>query len=198
MRKNKFLLFTVYCLLSTIFLWGCGDGPGAPGSSESEKTGIRIAHVEIGCAGDNIGGCPDIDVNRSDGIYRTNVDILIQSEQLNLNSTFDPFPASVEKCVITYKKAVEDPSSPTLESLTIFPNCSIGGCTATCPESCNVTLIDISRKIDYWRAILGGVNIPAEYPTHYVAKYNCTYVNNLDKKGTFQTEFDFWLADFVD
>lgn len=198
MKKNHFLLFAVYCFLFNTVLWGCGGGgPGAPGSTNSEDTGIRITAVNVTCPSSSE-TCQDVDVQRSAGLTRTEVIMNIESEKLNPSSEFDPFPASVEKCNITYIKSVEDPSSPTLEDLTIFPNCTIGGCVATCPDVCAVTLIDIQRKRDYWAALLGGVNIPAEYSTHYVARFNCTYVNNLSKTGTFQTEFDIWLADFVD
>ncbi|MBS1233183.1 MAG: hypothetical protein H6R42_837, partial [Nitrospirae bacterium] len=42
MRINKFFLFAVYCLLSTVFLWGCGSGAGSPGSKGTEDTGVEV------------------------------------------------------------------------------------------------------------------------------------------------------------
>ncbi len=42
MKRVHFLLFTVCCLLSVIFLWGCGSGPGSPGSTGSEDTGVIL------------------------------------------------------------------------------------------------------------------------------------------------------------
>jgi hypothetical protein len=196
MKKSYFLFYTIYCLLFTVFLWGCGDGPGSPGSSGSEETGIRITAVSI------TSDSPDIDVysnptacgGKSEKLLtRTDATITIQAEKLNPTSTFDPFPASVEECTITYKKAVEDPSSPVIESMTIYPNCTISSGSI----SCNVTLIDIERKLDFWSALANGINIPAEYPTHYIAQYECKYVNNYDKTGHFQVEYDIWLADWL-
>jgi len=58
-------------------------------------------------------------------------------------------------------------------------------------------LIDIARKQAYWNALMDGVIVPHEYPTHYIARYNFTYMNNLGKEGRFVTEFDIWLADFL-
>jgi len=188
MKRSHFLIFNIYCLLFTLLLWGCGDGPGSPGSSGSEDTGIQITAVSITSVS------PDIDVYSSVLLKRTDATITIQAEKLNPNSTFDPFPASVEECTITYKKAKEDPSSPVIESMTIYPNCNISSGSNTC----NVTLIDIERKVDFWIALGNGVNTPAEYPTHYVAQYECKYVNNYDKTGHFQVEYDIWLADFID
>ena len=192
MKRSYFLLFTVYSLLFSVFLWGCGSGTGSPGSSGSEDTGIRIKAVSI------TRESPDIDVYSESVITREDATLTIESEKLNPGSSFDPFPASIEECTITYKKAIEDPSAPMIESLTIYPNCTMGGCVATCPESCTVTLIDISRKQTYWNAIGQATNVPEEYPTHYIAEYNCKYMNNLDKTGYFKTEYDMWLADFVD
>ncbi|MEK6672367.1 MAG: hypothetical protein AABY42_02695, partial [Nitrospirota bacterium] len=159
-------------------------------------TGIQITSVNI------TRESPDLDVYSSStacsgasevALTREGATLNITAARLNPNSSFDPFPASVEECMITFKKAVEDPSSPILESLTIYPNCTIINGTS----QCSVTLIDIQRKTDYWNAITGGTNQPKEYPTHYIAQYSCNYMNNLGKTGTFTTEYDFWLADFL-
>jgi hypothetical protein len=196
MKKSYFLLITLCFLLFAVLLWGCGSGPGSPGSSGSEDTGIKIGAVSI------TRDSPDIDVYASPTacngspetpLTREDATVSIASEKLNPNSTVNIYPASFEKCTITYKKAVEDPSAPTIESMTIYPNCSINSGSNTC----SVTIIDIARKFVYWDAITGGQSNPAEYPTHYIAQYNCKYVNNLGKSGNFQVEYDFWLADFL-
>jgi hypothetical protein len=181
MKRSYFLLFTVCSLFFSVFLWGCGAGPGAPGSSGSEDTGINIKSVSI------VESPPDIDVCSIGG---ANATIIIEAAKLNETSTFDPFPASVEECKITYRKAIEDPSSPTIESLTIYPNCPIISGT----NECKVILIDSTRKQAYWNAVSGGINNPAEYPTHYIAQYNCKYMNNYGDSGTFETEYDIWLS----
>ncbi len=198
MKRSYFILFTVCSLLFSVFLWGCGAGPGAPGSSGSEDTGINIKSVSItrtdgpdldvysdpiGCSGNT----PETLLTRKDAT------ITIEAAKLNETSTFDPFPASVEECTITYKKAIEDPSSPTIESWTFYPNCTlISGI-----NTCNVQLIDITRLVGYWDAVASGINDPAEYPTHYIAQYNCMYKNNFNKTGYFKVEYDMWLADFL-
>ncbi len=194
--KRRSLSFVI-CHLSFVilFLWGCGEGPGSPGSSGSEDTGINIKSVSITRETPDIDvySCPDCCAGGSEpGLTREDATISIESEKLNPNSTVDPYPASVEECTITYKKAIEDPSSPIIESLTIYPNCPI----IEGSNSCSVTLIDITRKIAYWVAFQGDINIPAEYPTHYIAQYKCKYVNRFGDDGSFQVEYDFWLADF--
>ena len=199
MKRSYFLLFAVYSLLLAVFLWGCGgtSGPGAPGSSESEDTGINIKSVSI-----TRDDGPDLDVYSDptgcDGepeelLTRKDAIITIVAAKLNETSTVDPFPASVEECKITYKKAIEDPSSPTIEDWTFYPNCTLISGT----NACNIQLIDITRLSAYWDAVTNGINVPAEYPTHYIASYNCKYMNNFGDSGTFRTEYDIWLADFV-
>ena len=106
------------------------------------------------------------------------------------------FPRVLSECTITYLKAVEDPASPVIPTLTIFPNCTLAASTSEAPTECTLTLIDVQRKSDYWDAINQGVNLPGEYPTHYVARYNCKYRSNFDEYGTFVQQYDFWLADF--
>jgi len=196
MKRSYFLLFTVCSLLFSVLLWGCGAGPGAPGSSGSEDTGINIKSVSITREDGH-----DLDVfacdNACDGepenlLTREDATITIEAAKLNATSTFDPFPASVEACTITYRKAIEDPSSPTIEDWTFYPNCTlISGI-----NTCNVQLIDITRLVAYWDALTSGMNDPAEYPTHYIASYKCKYMNNYGDSGTFETEYDIWLADF--
>ncbi|MEW6417185.1 MAG: hypothetical protein AB1480_03580 [Nitrospirota bacterium] len=196
MKRKYFFLFSIFYLLLSVFLWGCGEGPGSPGSSGSEDTGINIKSVSITSETPDLDvySCPDCCAGGTSepGLTREDATISIESEKLNPDSTVDPYPASVEQCTITYKKAIEDPSSPIIESLNIYPNCPI----IEGSNSCNVTLIDIDRKQAYWNAIYYGTNVPGEYPTHYIAQYNCKYVNNFGEEGSFQTEYDIYLADF--
>ncbi len=63
----------------------------------------------------------------------------IWAERRNDSGLSDPFPASVEECTITYLKAIEDPSSPIIPSLTIFPNCTLTASTSEAPTECTVT-----------------------------------------------------------
>jgi hypothetical protein len=197
MRRSHVLLTLCYFLLAVV-LAGCGGGSGSPGSSGSETTGIQIQSVSITSEGG-----PDFDVyaspNACDGdpetlLHREDGTISITSSKLNPGSTFDPFPASVEDCTITYKKAHEDPSAPVIESWTIYPNCILDG---TGTNDCPVSVIDITRKMQYWTGIGDGINKPAEYPTHYVASYRCKYMNQVGKSGYFSVEYDLWLADFL-
>ncbi|MFA4918291.1 MAG: hypothetical protein WC581_03455 [Thermodesulfovibrionales bacterium] len=201
MRRSYVLLTLCYFLLASI-LAGCGGGSGSPGSSGSEVTGIQIQSVTmtseagpdfdvysapLACPADKPTG-PETLLHREDAVMS------VTAAKLNPAGGFNPFPASVEECTITYKKANEDPSAPVIESWTIFPNCELDG---TGTNDCPVSLIDITRKLQYWNGIGDGIHIPAEYPTHYVAGFRCKYMNLVGKSGYFKVEYDLWLADFL-
>jgi hypothetical protein len=198
--KKTYFGFIMMLIIAVSFAGCGGGGGGAPGSSGSEDTGILITAVSV--VGESTGPDepPDIDVavhlcdgdEPEDGLFRVPATMSITAELVNPDTAFVPFPASVEQCTISYRKAIEDPASPIIESWTIFPNCPI----TDGDNTCEVQLIDVQRKIDWWNDISGGVNLPAEYPTHYVAIYNCRYVNRFGESGDFQTEYDIWLADF--
>ncbi|HMK49453.1 MAG TPA: hypothetical protein VK435_05330, partial [Thermodesulfovibrionales bacterium] len=159
--RRSYLFLAVFFLLAGI-LSGCGGGSGAAGSAGSETTGIQIQAVTISsdagpdfdvfsaplaCPTDNPTG-PEVLLHREDAV------ISVTAAKLNPSGDFDPFPASVEECTITYKKANEDPSAPVIESWTIYPNCTL---TSTAVNSCPVSLIDITRKQQYWDGVMQGV-----------------------------------------
>lgn len=203
MRRN--FLFLGILALYLASLSGCGGGSGgAPGSSGEENTGITIKSVQLvetgGDAG-TTGNEVDVAIHLCDedpepGLFMHSMIMNIAAEKLNPNVTATPFPASVEQCIITYKKANEDPASPIIESFTTFPNCTLVEAGTTAPNQCTITLMDIERKTRWWAATVGGLNIPSEYPTHYVASVWCKYMNNFGRSGAFQVEFDIWLADW--
>lgn len=199
--KGKVIISGLMVLL-TLPLFSCGGGEtGSPGSSGSNDSGIVIQAVSIAGVSTASDLLPDIDANVhlcSDGkpeagLFRVSADITILAERLNESGLSNPpFPASVEECTITYLKSNSDPSAPVIPSLTVYPNCIlVDGAASTC----SVALIDIQRKSDFWTAVVSGVNVPSERPTHYVAKYYCKYKSEFGT-GYFPVEYDFWIDDF--
>lgn len=192
MKQRYFSL--IFISLFVLFLGGCGGGAGAPGSSNSADTGIIIQSDNVSVTS------PDIDTHQDvcpggsleQELTRTDATLNVTTAALNPDTASDPFPASIEQCTITYKKADEDPGAPIIEEFTQYPNCPL----VSGDNSCDITLMDIQRKIDFWNALAGGTNSVGTYPVHYVAVVNCSYMNAFGKTGSFQTELDIWLADF--
>lgn len=199
MKRKSLLLIAVLCLLPA-FLWSCGNGPGAPGSSGSEDTGIQIKAVTItGNGGPDLDAaihlCPPDFTRAEPGLFRDDATITVTASQINPTSNFDPFPASVEQCTITYIKPVDNPNAPVIDQWTIYPNCTINNGT----NSCVVNLIDIARKDKFWADVLAafnsGLGLPS-LPVRYVAAYDCSYVNNMGNSGRFKVELEIFLTDF--
>jgi hypothetical protein len=191
----KKIYIIVVMLLYALVFSGCGGGVGAPGSGGNADTGIIIQSATLTATS------PDIDTHIHActpttvelGLFRESATLNVSAAPLVPGSTDDPFNgASIQECTITYLKANEDPGAPIIEAMTIYPNCTLANGTS----SCGVTLIDVERKVRWWDDFSGGTFTPAEYPTHYVAVYNCKYVNAFGKAGYFQSELDIWLADF--
>ena len=199
-RRFHSLILIAFVIVALV---SCGGGGGAPGSTGTDNTGIIIQSVDILANGGNssidvyqnplaCGTFPDL---KPETPLTPNLAIItLMATNANAEVSTAQFPASIEQCTITYVKANEDPAAPVLEKLTIYPNCSF---KADAPTACTMMLIDIDRKHQYWDARQNGKNIPAEYPTHYIARYSCIYTNSFGKSGTFQIETDIWLADWL-
>lgn len=196
-RRNIFPAFIG--IVGFLFLVGCGGSGtgGSPGSSGSENTGIRIEHVSI------IGNdetpedidvanhlCPDGTLEPVNALFREDATISIDASLVN--PSFDTFPASVEECYITYIKSDDDPAAPIIDTWTVFPNCGIFDGENTC----KVNLIDIQRKVDFWDDIISGKFLPKNNATRYIARYDCTYMNNFREEGSFNIEYEIFLTDF--
>lgn len=180
-------------LLFMVSLTSCGGGGGYGAPGTSGKSGILVKSISISMTS------PDVDVYSSptacDG--KAEQDLTRETAVINFNAgrfneRFDSFPASVEICTVSYRKAVEDPGSPLLQSLTTFPNCTV----KEGDNECQITIIDIQRKQDYWKALANGLSSPKEYPTHYVATVNCDIKDIYGDIEKIQVEQDVWLADF--
>jgi hypothetical protein len=197
--KKRYMIMGL--ITAGLLLSGCGGSGtgGAPGSGGSEDTNILIQHV--GIVG-NDATPSDIDVANHlcppdftelepiNARHREDATITIDATLVNIG--FESFPASVEECTITYLKSDDDPAAPIIETWTIFPNCFIEDSDV---NECLVNLIDVPRKDKFWDDIITGVFDP-EVPTRYIAKYECSYMNNFREEGHFVVEYEIFLADF--
>lgn len=176
MKKSHFLIFNIYCLLFIVLLWGCGDGPGSPGSEGSEDTGIEprvvsITHTDpVGDQGDlwEIDFIQDICPDGKAEVFGNDVaNIAFHGDQLNPNVTSNN-ALFVANYKVTFLK--EDPSSPTIEQneyanqsgITILPNGDTG------PFS--FLIFDSGKKRAIVEDILNGIYIPKSYPLLYNMK----------------------------
>lgn len=202
MKMDRKHVWLCLLLISLLAFAGCGGGKGgAPGARGSADTGILIQAVSIDGVETEGDFPPDIDVaihlcppeftEVEPGLFRVDGNLLITATALNPDTAFDPFPATVEQCSITYLKSVNNPDAPIINSDITFPNCAlIDG-----DNTCAALLFDIARKTEFWNKIINAVNQPP-IPARYVASYTCDYVNAFGDRGSFQTEYEILLADF--
>ncbi|GAB4536777.1 MAG: hypothetical protein Fur0020_05030 [Thermodesulfovibrionia bacterium] len=194
MKKGYILLI----LVSILFIFSsCGGMGGAPGS-DSKDTGINItyAYLEGQDAGTNTDDEVDVAIHLcsggeyEDGLFEHDAILHIGAQPTGFD---DVFPANIDECKITYLKAEENPDAPIIEARTLRPNCVIkkGDNECTIPAG----IMDIDRKNKFYNDLLG-LNFDTKYPTHYVVQYKCTYINQYGAKGSFETEYDIYLADW--
>ncbi|MBI5101027.1 MAG: hypothetical protein HZB33_04245 [Nitrospirae bacterium] len=184
-----------FVILAVISLISCGGSGGAPGA-DPQNTGIMINSAILSMSSPDIDAfqnCCNETCTSVEVFTRESATLDVTTANLTPAITDAQFPAKIQECTITYLKANEDPAAPIIESLTIFPNCTLVEGT----NSCDVTIIDITRKLQYSTpVIVDQTHMPAERPTHYVALMTCTYTSNFGKSGTFQAPLDIWLDNF--
>lgn len=207
MKSKYTLLFTVYCLLFTLFLWSCGggDGPGSPGSEGSEKTGVILdAYVTPVYLGENT---PDVDAFQDicdpgpPPEYEEFTDhyatVTINARLLNPNTTFRPGNLYVEKYTIEYRRSTDSIGSPPIETyvaystIPIFPPTGTGVTTVEAP----VMFVDLIRKEKYRTDVTSGQYTSGpSYINNYTAIYTFEGKNDFGDKFKFKTQVDFSIG----
>jgi hypothetical protein len=191
--KKRYILTALSFLTVFLVLTGCGgSGTGdAPGSRDSEKTGILVT-ASLSLDSPNIDaaihlcddGLPEPGLFDDFAIFTINAELV--------NPGYDTFPGSIKSCNITYLPSIENPDVPPIEFWERNPTCVFeDGVT-----NCSVDFIDISRKIKWWDDIVSGRYDPITRPSNYVAKYNCVYFNKWGDEGGFETRIGFRIDDY--
>jgi hypothetical protein len=196
--RNGYLLLIL--LVTSLFVFsGCGGMGGAPGS-DSGNTGITITYATL--VGEDAGTstddevdvalhlCPPDYTEYEDGLYEHDAILTIGAVATGFS---DVFPATIDECKVTYLKGVENPDAPIIEGKTVYPNCPIIEDDNECLIPAGI--MDIDRKGQFYDDLLG-LNFDTTYPTHYVVRYKCTYINQYGESGKFETEYSVYLADW--
>ncbi len=190
-----FIFFTLATIIS------CGGGGGAPGSTGSGDTGIMIKSSLLSMTSPDIDtyqDCCAVDPTTKscttlEKFTRDNATLTVTAENATPGVTAEQFPAKIQECTISYIMSNDDPAAPIIDALTIYPSCTL----AEGSNTCDVTIIDIARKLQYSNpVIVNHTIIPANRPPHYVARMTCTYTNNFGKSGMFEADYDLWFDDF--
>ena len=167
MKKSYLILLALSSLLVTVFLWGCGSGPGSPGSYGCEDVGL-ICDVTITPTYNDkntysVDAFPsdcDPDPAIVDPEYFTDhsATASISLWRLNPTSTFLINPVYIEKYTIEFRRSTDSIGSPPIQSFTGYQTIVLTPPTGTTINIVDTTvvLVDLIRKIQYQTDVLSG------------------------------------------
>lgn len=195
MKRSYFLLFVVCSLLFSVLLWGCGDGPGSPGSSGSEDTGVKVTITDAThwyLEGEEAWQIDIYPTSDCDGDPTTvdpepfGDDLAIfdfETTPLNPNATITPGDLHIETYSVEFYP--KDPGSPPIESIDGFAR-------VTLPASGTLTgyqifIMDTDRKVETLNLILNGSYTPQRIPMQYDMKV--TFSGQNDYGADFKEEY---------
>jgi hypothetical protein len=221
--KIKSLLFVI-CHLSFVilFLSGCGgNGPGSPGSTGTEDTGIVLnativpvykgvntnsvdAFQGICCGSTEIaaGGTCSSGTSTVEFFADHEATVTINANLLNPSAKFTPGNIYIEKYTVEFRRSTDSIGAPPIETIvdgtvgmpvviTFTPPVGDGVVTVTT----TVTLVDLIRKIKYAADINSGVFTSNEL-NNYTAIYTFEGKNDFGDAFTFKAETGFEIGDF--
>jgi hypothetical protein len=200
-------------LLFAVFLWGCGSGPGSPGSCNTEKTGVILsATITPEYLGTNTYSVdafrnPDCDGDPTTDDPEPFTDhgatVTINATLLNPDTTFKPGTLYIEKYTVEYRRSTDSIGTPPIESyteyisITIDPPLSGTGATIV---TASVVFVDLTRKDRYESDMLSGQFSSALNNPYYINNYTATYTfegkNQYGEEFCFQAQKGFQIGNF--
>ena len=209
MKRGHFLLFTVCCLLLTVFLWGCGGGPGSPGSTGSEDTGIvvdaQVTGFYNGTAGlYSVDAFQEVCTPGPPPTFEIFTDhqatAIFTARLLNPNTTFDVGNLYIEKYTVEFRRSPDSIGAPPIESDKRFQTITITAPTGTGITTVTLSgliLVDLTRKAQYADDMLSGrYSSGLSFINNYTAVYTFYGKNDFGKEFTIKAEMSFAIGDF--
>jgi hypothetical protein len=210
MKKNKFFMFVVFCLLSAVFLWACGGGggSGSPGSKGTEDTGVEVdATITPTYLASNTysvdvfrDDCdPEPDAVDPEDFTDHNATLSLTARLINPNTTFPAGYLTVEKYTVEFRRSSDSLGAPPIQSdiryKTIVIPAPVAAGITTVEDT--VILVDLIRKDQYRSDITSGrYNSGMAYINNYTAIYTFEGKNEYGKKFTFKVQTDFQIGWF--
>lgn len=200
MKKSYFLLFTVYCLLSAVFLLGCGGGgiPGMPGSQGD--TGVILeATITPAYNGKNTASVDVVPqictpaAGTTPAKYEYYADhgatLNLNVSLLNPNTKVPPGILYIEKYTIDFRRSTDSIGAPPIEIDTRYTTLAITPPTGTAVATASMTvvLMDLKRKAQYYTDVTSG-----QYTTNVLNNYTATYT--FEGQNQYGTRFSFVLT----
>lgn len=205
MKKSYFLLVAVCLLLFTFLLSGCGSGPGSPGSTGTEDTGIMLdAIITPLYIGKNTNSVDVVQQTCTSGTPETFTDhsatLTVTARLINTNPQIPPGILYVEKYTVEYRRSQDSIGAPPIETdtrygtIVITPPQSGTGSTTT---TVTVIFVDLKRKDKYLSDVQSGAySYSSAYLNNYTATYTFEGQSQYGKRFTFMVQADFQMGSF--
>ena len=182
MKKSYLILLALSSLLVAVLLWGCGSGPGSPGSYGCEDVGL-ICDVTI-TPTYNDKNTYSVDVVQQictagpPPVYEIFTDhsatATMNLRLLNPGTTRLLEPIYIEKYTVEFRRSSDSIGAPPIQSDTRFKTIVLTPPTGTTINTVETTveLVDLIRKIQYQTDVLSGrYSFGPAYINNYTASY---------------------------
>jgi hypothetical protein len=204
--KRRYLIVIMHLLLLAGILYGCGAGPGSPGSSGSENTGVSIEATATGTYNNSNTYSVDAHQDVCDAgpppVYEIFTDhgatITITTRLLNTNTTAIPAELYVEKYTVEYRRLNDSIGAPPIETFVGYDSFNLSPPTGTGTNTVttSVVLVDLTRKLQYWADVTSGQYSSASSLNNYTAIFTFEGKNAYGTHFTFKTQMNFQIGNF--
>ncbi len=178
MKKHKFFLSVVFCILSAVLLWGCGGGTGSPGSQGCEEVGLSceaaITPIYLDQDTSDVDVVQDMcDGEKPEDFTAHSAKVAITLSLLNPNTQLPPGTVYIQKYTVEFSPDKDSEKAPPIESysrkitVTVPPPSGTGKTTVTFTAD----FITEMQKIQYIKDMLSG-----EYNSNQFNYYTVTYI----------------------
>ncbi|MDH5203658.1 MAG: hypothetical protein OEW69_10445 [Nitrospirota bacterium] len=183
MKKRYLILLALSSLLVSVLLWGCGSGPGSPGSYGCEDVGLICDVTLTPTYQDEPTYSVDVVQQICDPgpppEYEYFADhsatAAISLRLLNPDTTRLLEPVYIEKYTIEFRRATDSIGSPPIQSDTRYRTITLTPPTGTTINTFDTTvvLVDLPRKSQYLSDVLSG---RYTYGLAYINNYTASYI----------------------
>jgi hypothetical protein len=207
MKRKSWLFVICYLSFIVLFLWGCGSGPGSPGSQGTEDTGVILeATIVPTYNGEDTYSVDAFQQVCSEGPppeyeYFTDhqATVTITATLINPNTTFQPGTLYIEKYTVEFRRSADSIGAPPIQSDTRYKTIVITPPTGTGETTVTdtVILVDLLRKDQYATDVLSGqYSYGSAYINNYTAIYTFKGKNEYGDSFSFKAQTDFQIGSF--
>jgi hypothetical protein len=205
--KRKSIVIVFLMSVSIIASWGCGGGPGSPGSVNTEDTGVTLEATLVPTyLGNN---SYSVDVVQQicqagpppefEKFTDHNTTATITARLLNPNAQIPAGILYIEKYTVEFRRSSDSIGAPPIESDTRYTSIAVTPPTGSDVATVTATLIlvDLTRKGKYLTDMTSGrFTSGMALINNYTALYTFEGKNSYGNSFSFKAQTDFQIGSF--